>query len=227
MGQRIIRSVRTYYDHERAYRMIVDAGGAGWDDLPTLPASQTGSYVALDAFLASPFVVPGDALDLGCGGGQASLKLAACGYRVVGVDFAPTAIELARRNAPELQFVVGDCLALELSAASFDLAVDNHVLHCIIGLDRARFLREIARVLRPGGLLFSDTMSREGPVDFDRFNFDPTTFISRNGNRYLVAETELDGELETAGFEIVFRQTQPNLEHAIGHGLIRVARRLP
>ncbi len=56
--------------------------------------------------------------------------------------------------------MVGNCLALELPAASFDLAVDNHVLHCIVGADRARFLREVARVLRPGGLFFSDTMSR-------------------------------------------------------------------
>src|SRR5688500_526445 len=101
--------------------MIAEAGGTGWDDLPTSPGPQTESYLALDAFLASPFAVAGDALDLGCGGGQASIKLAACGYRVVGVDFAPTAIELARRNAPELQFVVGDCLALALPAASFDL----------------------------------------------------------------------------------------------------------
>lgn len=207
--------------------MIVDAGGTGWDDLPTLPGPQTDSYVALEAFLASPLAVPGDALDLGCGGGQASIALAACGYRVVGVDFAPTAIELARRNAPALQFLVGDCLALELPAASFDLAVDNHVLHCILGADRARLLREIARVVRPGGLLFSETMSREGPVDFDTFGFDPTTFVSKHGNRYLVGEAELDTELAAAGFEIVVSQTRPVLDPGVGHNLVRVARRLP
>jgi SAM-dependent methyltransferase len=209
--------------------MIVDAGGTGWDDLPTLPGPQTESYVALDAFLASPFATPGVgatagvALDLGCGGGQASMKLAAHGYRVVGVDFAPTAIELARRNAPALEFVVGDCLALELPAASFDLAVDNHALHCIIGADRARFLREAARMLRPGGLLFTDTMSREGEIDWDLYSFDPTTFISKHGNRYLVGEAELDGELAAAGFDVVFRETRPNSTPRFGPMLVRVA----
>jgi SAM-dependent methyltransferase len=215
--------VRTYYDHERAYRTIADAGGSGWDDLSTGP--QTESYLAIDRFLDSPLAVPGDALDLGCGGGQASIKLAARGYRVVGVDFAPTAIELARRNAPDVKFIVGDCLSLELPDGSFDLVVDNHVLHCIIGADRARFLREVARVLRPGGLLFSDTMSREGNVDFDRFGFDPTTFVSKNNNRYLVGESELDAELSAAGFEIAFRYRRPDPVLPFGDSLERVARK--
>ena len=217
--------MRTYYDHERAYRTIAETGGSGWDELPAFQGQNFDSYAALDTFLASPLALPGDALDLGCGGGQASMKLAARGYRVVGVDFAPTAIELARRNAPELTFVVGDCLALELPAASFDLAVDNHVLHCIIGADRARFFAEVARLLRPGGLMFSETMSREGHVDFERHAFDPTTFVSKNGTRYLVGEAELDEELARAGFEIVFRDKRPD-DDAIGHDLVRVARRI-
>jgi len=58
-----------------------------------------------------------------------------------------------------------------------------------------------------------------------KFGFDPTTFVSKRGTRYMVGETELDAELTAAGFEIVFRQTRPDLEFAIGHDLVRVARR--
>ena len=69
-------------------------------------------------------------------------------------------------------------------------------------------------------------MSREGRVDFDKHGFDPTTFVSKHGNRYLVGETELDAEIDAAGFEIVFRQRRPD-DDAIGHDLVRVARRRP
>lgn len=71
-----------------------------------------------------------------------------------------------------------------MTAPAFNLAIDNHVLHCLIGDDRDRFLREVARVLRPGGVLFSDTMSREGAFDPARMGCDPATFVSVRGNRY-------------------------------------------
>jgi SAM-dependent methyltransferase len=214
---------RRYYDHEPAYQRIAASGGSGWDDL--VPGQNFDSYIALDAFLASPNApASGRVIDLGCGGGQASRKLAAHGYDVTGVEFSATAIALARANFPNITFIEGDCLALTFADASFDLAIDNHVLHCLIGDDRGRFLREIARVLRDGGLLFSATMSREGDLDCAKLSVDPATFVSRSGNRYWTTRVELDAELERAGFDIVMRD-----EHEAGPGegrdLTRVVRR--
>lgn len=214
-----------YYDHERGYRAIVESGGTGWDDCPTMAVKSTDSYVALEAFLGSELAMPGDAIDLGCGGGQTSMMLAARGYRVTGVDYSATAITLARRNAPKLAFQKGDCTALEVASASFDLAVDNHVLHCLIGGDRMQFLHEAARVLRPNGLVFSDTMSREGGFDPTRAPVDPTTFISTSGNRYWTSAAELDAAFAAAGFAIVHRAARPS-DPGFGDMLVRVARKL-
>lgn len=213
----------TYYDHEPAYRRIADAGGTGWDDL--YADKPVDSYVAIDDFLASPLAPPPcDAIDLGCGGGQVALRLAARGHRVTGVDFAPTAIALARRNLDDAglsaTLVVGDCLAIAMADASFDLAIDNHVLHCLLGSDRPRFLREVRRLLRPGALLFSETMSREGDFDPASVSCDPVTFASTRGNRYWTSEVELDALLEDCGFAITTRQRRPNGPH--GDDLIRV-----
>jgi SAM-dependent methyltransferase len=225
VGARQARGVKPYYDHELAYRRIADAGGTGWDDLPSFVKPVIGSYDAVDEFLAAP-LVSGRAIDFGCGGGQVSMRLARHGYAVTGVDFSPTAVELARSNARSAgiaaTFCEGDCLALPFPDASFDLAVDNHVLHCLIGDDRRRFLAEAVRVLRIGGVLFSDTMSREGDFDPPKLGCDPTTFISINGNRYWTSARELDDLLATAGFDIISASARCS-EPGVGDGLVRVA----
>jgi SAM-dependent methyltransferase len=218
--------VRTYYDHEAGYRVIAERGGTGWDDCPSVAALPGESYAAIDELLASNRVPAGDAIDLGCGGGQASIRLANHGFTVTGVDFAPTAIELASANVRAagvtVRLLEGDCLDLAFADGSFDLALDNHVLHCLIGADRARFLREAARLLRPGGWLFSDSMSREGDFDPPKLGCDPITYVSQRGNRYWVSEAELIAEL--ADFDIVWMR-RVTKEPGIGDGLTALARR--
>jgi SAM-dependent methyltransferase len=198
---------RPYYDHEPAYRRVVEAGGRGWDDACNNP--QGDSYTALDTFLATlPPPPPGAcALALGCGGGQDALRLAGLGYDVTGVDFAPSAIALARRNAAEakatVRFEVANCLDLAgIESAVMDLVIDNHVLHCIVGVeDRRAFMASVFRVLKPGGLFFGTTMSREGDFQPDKLPIDPTTFVGLRGNRYFVNEVELLVELNFAGLQ--------------------------
>jgi SAM-dependent methyltransferase len=193
-------SRRVYYDHEPAYQRIKAKGGRGWDDLFE---GEQGSYTSVRAFLDGHRT--GTALDLGCGGGQVAIELARRGFRATGIDYSETAIELARANAAELDitFVVGDALALPFADASFDLVVDNHLLHCVVEPDdRRRVLAEVWRVLVPGGRLWSETMSAETGFDAARLGADPITCISHNHSRIWVRRAQLERELAAAGFAI-------------------------
>ncbi len=214
---------RKYYDHEGAYRRIAAQGGTGWDDLT--PGVNQSSYVAIDDFLRSPWCPAPDssprALDVGCGGGQVALRLAARGFAVTGIDFSETAIQLARDNAARaratIAFAVGDCVDLaQVESASFDLVVDNHLLHCLIGEDRLAFLRSASRVTRPGGVIFSDTMCFGPCLDLSTLDIDPATRLARNHTRFWATQEELATEFAAAGLSVIHQalredDDQPNL----------------
>jgi ubiquinone/menaquinone biosynthesis C-methylase UbiE len=89
-------------------------------------------------------------LDVGCGEGRLTRHLASLGHRVVGVDASPTLIAAARESAPDMELHIGDASALPFDAASFDQVVSFMCLHDVDDLGGA--VREIARVLEPGGV---------------------------------------------------------------------------
>ncbi|HHS50205.1 MAG TPA: class I SAM-dependent methyltransferase [candidate division Zixibacteria bacterium] len=91
-------------------------------------------------------------LDVGCGYGYASARLALCGAEVTAIDVSPKMCELTRRSA-ELNGVDVDVLCASASDTglqdeSFDLVVGQVSLHHLT-LETAG--PELARVLRPGG----------------------------------------------------------------------------
>jgi ubiquinone/menaquinone biosynthesis C-methylase UbiE len=91
-------------------------------------------------------------LDLGCGDGRLSARLAAAGAQVVGVDPSHVALERARAAHPQVRFVA-PCPdgRLPLEDNSFDVAVCVHVLQHVA--DVQTLLSETRRVLRPGAAL--------------------------------------------------------------------------
>jgi demethylmenaquinone methyltransferase / 2-methoxy-6-polyprenyl-1,4-benzoquinol methylase len=98
-------------------------------------------------------VRPGDrVLDACCGTGDLAIAAKKAGAgNVVGVDFSPRMLDRARRKAPELEWVNGDVLALPFEDASFESAVVGFGVRNVEDLGAA--LRELRRVLRPGGRL--------------------------------------------------------------------------
>jgi ubiquinone/menaquinone biosynthesis C-methylase UbiE len=94
-----------------------------------------------------------DVLDVGCGQGIDVVRYARAGARVRGIDLTPRHVELARMHVAALaldaELVVADAETLPFEDHSFDRVSSNGVLHHTPDIDAA--LREIRRVLRPGG----------------------------------------------------------------------------
>jgi len=95
-------------------------------------------------------------LDVACGTGDLSLALAEAGAaRVVGLDFCRPMLEIARRKAEAdsraIPFVEGDALRLPFADETFDAATIGFGLRNLAGV--AEGLRELRRILRPGGRL--------------------------------------------------------------------------
>jgi SAM-dependent methyltransferase len=98
---------------------------------------------------------PGRALDVACGEGRNAVWLAERGWRVTAIDFSDVALakaaRLAERRGVEVEWVVGDVLALELGRQAFDLVA---VLYLQLPhAELARVLRSAAAALAPGGTL--------------------------------------------------------------------------
>ena len=90
-------------------------------------------------------------LDACCGTGDLALADLKAGGRVTGLDFSERMLERARAKSSEVEWVQGDALALPFADGSFDGATVGFGARNLDDLEAG--LRELRRVLRPGGRL--------------------------------------------------------------------------
>jgi SAM-dependent methyltransferase len=112
-------------------------------------------------------VAPGeDVLDVACGTGNAAIRAAAAGGRVVGVDLTPELFEAGRCEAAaagvEIDWVEGDAEELPFENASFDVVLSTFGVmfaprHQVVA-------RELGRMLRPGGRMALFNWTPDGAV---------------------------------------------------------------
>lgn len=134
-------------------RDFFDQVGPEWDALRRVFGDDL-----LRARAMTRLVPPGlRVADVGTGTGILALELAALGLDVVGIDRSEAMLERARTKWQAMQdagpgrvrFEVADAHALPLDDASVDAALAHMVLHSLE--DPARAVREMARIVRPGG----------------------------------------------------------------------------
>ncbi|MFH1295797.1 MAG: class I SAM-dependent methyltransferase [Bacteroidota bacterium] len=129
---------------------------------------QTGQYLnrwdykqasqELVCFITTGLIpINGNCLDMGCGAGNEAIFLAQLGYRVTGIDFSTTAIEIAKGRAKiknsNVTWINGMVTNTGLQSNSIDFINDRACFHHIIESERKQYASEAYRILKPGGCL--------------------------------------------------------------------------
>jgi len=157
-------------------------------------------------------------LDLAAGTGTSSLPIARRGADVVACDFSLGMLTVGRARCPELSFVAGDALRLPFRDDTFDAAAMSFGLRNTA--DPQAALREIRRVVRPGGRLvvcefshpslpplatvYTDYLMRALPAVARRVSSNPAAYVYlAESIRAWPAQAELAMVMQAAGWRQV------------------------
>jgi SAM-dependent methyltransferase len=142
-------------------------------------------------------VVPGRALDLGCGTGTTALFLAAHGWQTTGVDFVPQAIRRAQAKT-RAQSLAGQVIfqradvshpAFLRGSSPFDLVIDVGCLHGLTDSQRHAYADHLVRLARPGATYLLYAFLPGLSPDGRRFGIDAAELSARFGPAFEIRAT--------------------------------------
>jgi SAM-dependent methyltransferase len=178
-----------------------------WNDLyanetgiSSLPWYNKDLDYDLKEYLRAMNMTKGRLLDLGTGPATQAIELSKLGFQVTATDISENAITRAKRMSNSIEFIVDDILKSKLKEDSFDYIFDRGCFHVLEPSSRQKYVNQVSRLLRNGGLLFLKTFSTKessrggGPY---RFSIDEIDSIFND--RFLIdsyKETVYQGTLD-------------------------------
>jgi SAM-dependent methyltransferase len=201
MNDDITKPIRESYD-----RLAVEYARRISDELRHKPLDRQ----LLDCF-AKQTSGQGEVCDMGCGPGHVARYLRDAGASVFGLDLSPGMLEQARKLNPDIAFREGNMLSLDIPDGAL---AGVAAFYAIVNIPRQSLLlifREMARVLRPGGLLLLGFHAGDEVIQEEELWGHK---LSMNFLFFQPSEIKLD--LEAAGFaieEIVEREPYPEVEY--------------
>lgn len=174
-------------------------------------------------------------LDLGCGTGASLWYLIREGFDTYGLDGSKTAVEIAKKRLSEEKLGasvnVGDLAALPYLKGTFDCAIDVVAIQHNTSESITRILREVRRVLKPHGKLFSMMIKRGSWGWGLGERIEPATLASIRegpfagmGRVHFFSKHEIVGMLRTAGFRVtaieLSSRTRSSMTRVIAHYVV-------
>ena len=145
------------HEYDARWRALADAGESihGEADLiSTLLDGHAGASV----------------LDAGCGTGRVGIELARRGFDVVGVDLDPGMLDTAKEKAPEVDWILGDLVDVELDR-EFDLiAMPGNVMIFVAPGTEGGVLSNLVRHLRPSAFLVAGFQLGSGKLSLSEYD---------------------------------------------------------
>jgi len=175
-----------------------------WERIYSTKASDQVSWYAPHLNLSIELIertsVPRTAAIIDVGGGESTLvdDLLARGYEDVSVlDISQTAIDANMRrlgkDAERVRWIAANVTEVELEPSRFDLWHDRAVFHFLTASsDRAAYVRQVTRAVKPGGHVIVSTFGPEGPTrcsGLDVVRYDSESLHNEFGSRFRLVES--------------------------------------
>jgi len=149
----------------------------------------------------------GRLLEIGCGDGDFLVAAEAESWRVTGVEYSPSACEKVRCRLKNGEVYSGELQSANLPTEQYDLCVLSDVIEHV--RDPLDFLREIHRVLKPGGILFIATPSIDSwsarfmKQKWMEFKAEHLTYFDRQTLQTALAKSGFRDVIVEAGWKIL------------------------